>query len=118
VTASRATGSGTLQGTTSRTAVNGVVTFTNLSYNIAETITIKFTSAGLTEATSSNVVVNPGAASKLTIQTQPSSTATSGVAFAQQPIIRVEDVLGNLITTDTGRVITAARAAGTGTLQG
>ena len=71
-----------------------------------------------TANTSPTMIVNAGAASKLTIQTQPSSSATAGVTFAQQPVIRVEDASGNLITTDNGRVITAARSAGTGTLQG
>src|SRR5207302_3380438 len=47
-----------------------------------------------------------------------SSSATAGVPFAQQPVIRVEDSVGNLVTTDNGRVITAARSAGIGTLQG
>ncbi len=71
-----------------------------------------------TANTSSPVTVNVGAATKLTIQTQPSPTATAGVPFAQQPIVRVEDSVGNLITTDNGRLITATRSAGTGTLQG
>src|SRR5205823_2141476 len=56
--------------------------------------------------------------SKLTIQTQPSSTATAGVAFAQQPVIRIEDALGNLRSSDNGTVVTVARSAGSGTLQG
>src|SRR5437867_5393463 len=68
--------------------------------------------------TSPSITVNAGAASKLTIQTQPSPTATVGVPFAQQPVIRVEDSVGNLLTADNGRVITAARSGGTGTLQG
>src|SRR5438552_1266648 len=42
VTATRNTGSGTLQGATSRTAANGLVTFTNLSHNVATTITLSF----------------------------------------------------------------------------
>src|SRR5439155_25778364 len=79
LTASRNAGSGALQGTTSRAAVNGIVTFTNLSYTVAETMNLSFSSAGLTGATSSNVVVSAAAASRLTIQTQPSSTATAGV---------------------------------------
>src|SRR5205814_8737645 len=41
VTAARSAGSGTLQGTTSLTTVDGVVTFTNLSHNVASTITIQ-----------------------------------------------------------------------------
>src|SRR5438876_8335819 len=68
--------------------------------------------------TSPAITVNAGAASKLTIQTQPSPTATAGAPFAQQPVIRVEDSVGNLITADNGRVITAQRSAGTGALQG
>src|SRR5206468_591149 len=71
-----------------------------------------------TANTSASITVNVGAANKLTILTQPSSTATAGQPFAQQPVIRVEDASGNLVTTDNGRVITAARSAGTGTLQG
>src|SRR5438552_3960098 len=68
--------------------------------------------------TQSGIVVNAAAANKLVIQTQPPATATAGVAFSPQPVIWVEDTFGNLVTTDNGRVITAARSAGTGTLQG
>src|SRR5439155_22808885 len=71
-----------------------------------------------TANTSAPITVIADAANKLTIQTQPSPTAAAGVPFAQQPVIRVEDATGNLITTDSGRVITVARSAGTGTLQG
>src|SRR6185369_13075693 len=71
-----------------------------------------------TANTSPAITVNAGAASRLTIQTQPSPSATAGVPFAQQPVVRLEDSAGNLITSDNGRVITAARNAGTGTLQG
>ena len=94
VTAARNAGAGTLQGTTTATAVNGIVTFSNLFHTVANTITINFTATGLTTATSGNVVVSPAAASKLTIQTQPSATATVTAPFAQQPVIRVEDQFG------------------------
>src|SRR5262249_20634003 len=60
----------------------------------------------------------PGAASTLAIQTQPSATATAGVAFAQQPVIRLQDQFGNFCTNNSSTVITAARGAGNGTLQG
>jgi hypothetical protein len=78
------------------TASAGVAAFSGLSYNTAETITVGFNSESLAAAISSNVVVSPAAASKLTIQRQPSANATAGVPFAQQPIIRVEDAFGNL----------------------
>ena len=59
-----------------------------------------------------------GAANKLTIQTQPSATATAGVAFTQQPVVRIADQFGNVVTSDNTTVVTAARNAGSGTLQG
>src|SRR5207244_2534674 len=67
---------------------------------------------------SSNVVVSAAAASRLTIQTQPPSTATAGVIFAPQPVLRIEDQFGNLRSSDSSTIVTAARGAGTGTLQG
>jgi hypothetical protein len=64
-----------------------------------------------------------GAASRLALQTQPSITATAGVAFAQQPIVEVRDQFGNLCSAangnaDNGRIVTALRSAGGGVLQG
>src|SRR5439155_11993922 len=84
VTASRATGSAALQGVTNRTAVNGVVTFTNLSYNVAETITIGFAGGSLTAANSGNVVVGAGAAKMGRATSRERSNDTVGVAFEQQ----------------------------------
>jgi len=78
VTVSRGLGSGALLGTLSRTASNGLVSFTSLSYNVAETISLNFSSGGLTGTASSNVVVSSAAANRLTIQTQPGGIATAG----------------------------------------
>src|SRR5439155_19037643 len=105
--AARNLGTGTLQGTATATASGGVVTFTNLSYTVAETINLGFSSGSLTGATSSNVVVSPASASRLTILTQPSSVAIAGAPFAQQPQIRVEDQYGNLRSSDNSTVVTA-----------
>jgi len=71
-----------------------------------------------TPNTSPSITVNPGASTRLTILTQPSTNATAGVVFAQQPVIRIEDAFGNLQTTDSTTVVTAAIATGSGTLQG
>src|SRR5439155_25278816 len=81
-------------------------------------ITILFSGGSLTSATSSTITVTPAAANKVTIQTQPSATATAGVALAQQPVIRIEDPFGNLRSSDNGTVVTASRNAGSGALQG
>ena len=59
VTATRGLGTGTLQGTTNVTSVNGVASFSNLSYPQAETITIVFSSGSLTSVTSGSIVVSP-----------------------------------------------------------
>ncbi|MGZ5569280.1 MAG: beta strand repeat-containing protein, partial [Limisphaerales bacterium] len=116
-------GAGALQGTTTQdigtAAGNGTVTFTNLRIDVAGTDKqLTASASGLTSASSSVFTVNHAAAAALTIQQQPSSTATAGVAFAQQPIVRIRDAFGNLVDDDNATVITAARNAGAGTLQG
>ena len=121
VTAARGTlGSSSLQGTTTVTLVGGVATFSGLSYNAAETMNITFTTTtGGFTATSSNVIVSPATASQLAVTTQPSATATAGVAFGTQPVIEEEDAFGNVVTTDSTHTVTAARGNhGTASLQG
>src|SRR5207245_5888693 len=64
------------------------------------------------------LTVTPAAASSLVIVTQPSSSATAGVPFAQQPAIAIQDAYGNLRASDNSTLVTAARNAGSGALQG
>ena len=122
VTAARGNlGTAALQGSTlTVTLVNGVATFSGLSYNIAETINLTFTSdiGGVTPTTSTNIAVSPTTASQLVMLRQPSSTATAGVAFATQPIVAEEDQFGNIITSDSSHTVTASRGLGTDTLLG
>src|SRR5215467_10690915 len=63
-----------------------------------------------------------GAASSLAILTQPSTTATAGIPFSQQPVLQVRDQFGNLRNAANGvtdsTAVTAARGNGSGTLQG
>src|ERR1051325_1517929 len=95
-----------------------VATFTNLSHNVATNITIQFSSGSVTNVTSSTVAVGAAAADHLTIQTAPSTSATAGVAFTQQPVVRIEDQFGNLRSADNSTVVTASRAIGSALLQG
>src|ERR1041385_2668732 len=118
ITATRNLGSASLQGTLNVIVTSGQATFSNLSYNQAEVINVNFSSSSLPTVNSPNVTVNAGAANRLTMVTQPSSTATAGVPLLQQPVIRVEDQFGNLRTGDNSTVVSAARNLGTGTLQG
>ena len=117
VTASIATGGGTLGGTTSvMTNASGQATFTNLE--ITGTLgdrTLSFTSGTLTAATSSSINVNTaGAETQLFIATQPSG-ATSGAPFAQQPAIQLQDAGGNSVGK-AGVAVTVVVVSGPGGL--
>jgi hypothetical protein len=82
VTAARNTGTGTLKGTTGRAVSAGVATFTDLNYPIAETMNIVFSTAGATNAVSSNVVVSAGTFTKLLLLA-PGETAAPGTAIGK-----------------------------------
>ena len=56
-------------------------------------------------------------APRLTMQQQPSATAQTGVAFAVQPVIQLQDASGSDLG-QSGLVVTASIATGTGTLGG
>src|SRR5439155_15712801 len=73
VTAARSGGSGLLQGTLTARAVDGLASFTNLLHNVATNITINFTSASLSNALSSSILVSPTAATQLAFTTQPAN---------------------------------------------
>jgi len=91
VSAARAAGSGILQGTTTVTASNGVVTFVNLSHNTATNITIGFTSPSVAAGT--NLERDRGqsaAATRLAFTAQPAN-GTVGAALATQPAIATQD---------------------------
>jgi adhesin/invasin len=124
VTAAIASGSGgTLAGTsTVTTDANGVATFSDLNIAGSGNFTVSFTSSGLSTTTSSTITVTTPAppsapATQLRISTQPSASATSAVALAQQPVIRLADA-SNGAVSQAGIVITAAIVSGTGTLGG
>src|SRR6185503_15959944 len=110
--------------TLATSGVTGSPALSTTSTNVAGTYPI---TAGLGTLSAANysfsflngvLTVTPASASKLVILTQPSSIAIAGVALAQQPQIRIEDQYGNLRSTDNSTIVTAARSAGAGTLQG
>ncbi len=113
------TGTGVLSGTSTQpTNASGISTFGNLSINLSGSKQLTASGTGLTSLLSSTFMISAGPARQLGIQTQPSGIATAGVAFAQQPVVRILDSLGNLVTTDNSTIVTATRLLGTGTLQG
>ena len=110
-------------GTTSVATSGGVATFTDLGIgglidSANNPYTLTFSATGLDPVNSNAVELTAaGAATQLVITTQPSATATSGSAVAQQPVIEVQDAYGNPVTTDNGRAVTATVSVG-GTLVG
>lgn len=103
VTATRVTsGTASLQGTISKAAVAGVVIFTDLSYQVAETINIEFASGSLASTTSNAISVVHNVPNYLVI----TGNATQTAGIAQTITIRAYDAYNNL----------ANRFAGTKTL--
>src|SRR5262249_14847702 len=119
VTATRLGGSGTLQGTLTRTATFGVASYTNLSHNVTGQITIQFTATGLASVTSSPILVGPGPATKLVFTTQPGS-ASAGFPFGIQPVVKSQDQFGNnsAVGLPASRTLAVTLTAGTGPLIG
>ena len=104
--------------TTAKTNDSGVAAFSNLVANTAGSYTLTFRLVDHTaQATSNSFTVNPAAAAKLVMVTQPSATASAGVAFATQPSVQLQDSFGNNAST-LGRTVTASVATGAGTLVG
>ncbi len=106
VTLSVAGGPGTLTGTATVSAVDGVATFSNLALDIAGAYTLQATDGSLTSATSNSITVSPAAASQLVLVQQP-TTVTAGIAIAPPVTVDVEDPFGNLVTTNTSSVALA-----------
>ena len=90
-----------LGGTLTMMAVDGIATFTDLNVGtVGSGYTLAVTSPGLTGATSTAFVVNPGPAAKLLITTEPASTVPAGSQFGF--VITAEDQYGNLATSFNG----------------
>ncbi len=103
--------SGTL---TQATNSSGVATFSNLVINTAGTGYTISAGDGSASATSTSFSVTVGAATKLVITTQPSSTANSGAALGTQPVVKVEDSGGNVVTSVNSGTASASIASGSG----
>ena len=117
LTVNLTTGSGLLQGTTTpdigTAAGNGSAVFTDLRIDSTGTNKqLTATASGLTNVVSGTFTVNPGAATRLVIQSQPPATATAGTTFSSGTIVRLEDASGNLVTSDNSTVVTATRSSG------
>jgi hypothetical protein len=119
VTATVTSGTGTLLGTTTINAVNGVATFTDLAIAGAANTTIGFTAAGLPPEAGFPTVSGPlptvQIPRKLFLATQPGG-ATSGSPLVPQPVVMIQDAAGLTVPGATNAV--TAVSSGPGVLSG
>lgn len=110
---------GTLSGPAAIDAINGVATFGGLSVDRTGTgyTLVATASGGLHSATSGGFGITPGPAAQLAIVTQPQTSPASGVPLNPQPVIRLEDRLGNAVSTSNVPV-TVSISSGGGSLSG
>ena len=84
-----------LQGTVTVKAVNGIVTFSDLSLNKTGTYTLKFTSQpALPEVLSNSIVVNAAAPARLVFVQQPTNV-TAGASIAPPVTVQLRDAFDN-----------------------
>ena len=114
------TGSGSLNQASGVSNASGQVAFTYTTFTTVETatLTFSFTNAGGTVVSTTTTIASAaGTKSKLALQTQPSSSGSSGTALSQQPIVLIQDANSNTVLTATD-TITAAVQSGNATISG
>ncbi len=116
ITATASLSGATLANAVATTDASGLATFTGLAVSgSVGSFTLSFTRSGLPTLTSGTITLGAGAGAALTFSTTPATTAASGVALAQQPVIQVRDASGNAVAA-SGILVTATIKTGTGTL--
>ena len=98
-------------GTTTVNAVNGIATFTTLTFDKATHYTLTATSPGLTSAISSSISITPAAAAQLKY-TQRATSGTAGTLLATFAV-QIEDRFGNPVSNST-LPVTVSVATGPG----
>jgi hypothetical protein len=106
-------GSGTLNGTlTQNTDGSGVATFSDLNFTVTGQKQLRAMIAGAATNNSSLFNIVPAAPVALLVQTQPSTTASAGVAFATQPVVSIIDAFSNVVTSATDPIVASETANG------
>jgi hypothetical protein len=108
---------GTLGGTVSVQAVNGVVTFSDVTLTglTSETYTLSFvdTGAAFTAVTSNVSLSGAGSATQLVVATAPGAGA-NGAVLGTQPIVEIQDAQGNVVTGDSTTEVAVSISGGSG----
>lgn len=116
IIASRNSGNGTLQGTTTVTVNDGVATFTDLNHTVANNIDLTFSASGFATITSNAITVNPAAANSLAFTVQPPNGSPN---TNLDPAVEVQllDEFGNFVA-QSGIEVTLSINSGTGNING
>ena len=109
-------GAGTLSGTTTVAAVNGVATFNNLSINrTGNGYTLTASANGLAGATSNSFPITPGAPAQTTSQITASPTSVPADGASTSAItVELFDAFGNRITTGGANISLSTTAGALG----
>lgn len=105
-------GGNPLQGTTAVQAVNGVATFSDLTWDYVDTADIQATSAGLQSVIGYQAHIQAGAIAKVVVAVQPPASIAANQNFGLT--VNVTDRFGNLVTNYNSdvTVVLAANPAG------
>ena len=116
VTASLATGDGTLTGAAFAIAINGVATFSGLGLTgLVGPRALSFSAPGLSPTTSASFNLAPGTPTALVMRTQPVA-GTAYARFTTPAVVELRDGAGNIANSNA--TVTASIASGDGTLGG
>jgi hypothetical protein len=117
VTATTVGSTSTLSSATASTNTSGIATFSGLAFTGAPgSHTLRFiASVAPAVDAASATTLTAGPAAKLTVTTQPPTTASTGVALTTQPVIQLRDG-GNNAVAQAGVVVTATTVSGLGTM--
>jgi adhesin/invasin len=109
-------GGGSVSADSSTSDASGAASVTWTLGSTAGLDSLRASVAGVDSVTFS-ATATAGAASKLVLTTQPSSSALSGVALIRQPVVQLRDAGGNAVS-ESGVQVTASIGSGGGTLGG
>ena len=108
--------SGTLSGTSTASAIDGIASFSGLSLDKAAAgYTLTASTTGLTQGTSGTFTIDPTTVAALAFGTQPVNTSTDGNVTVT---VRAIDRFGNLTNTVTPVTVSLATNPAGGTLTG
>jgi len=117
VTASLASGTGTLANATAATDGSGMATFNGLTITgAAGNYRLAFSAAGFAPVQASADAAVAPATGTLALATQPSTSATTGTALATQPAVQLKNSSGTSNVAQAGVTVTASLASGSATL--